>query len=94
MRGQATALWIDGALIVNVYLAHRHERRNFCTELHSSFRSIAGAAQFLVVGDWNFILEENPMVATFYGYNGRLIAPTKPIRWNGRRVVDYAVCHV
>jgi len=92
--GQAVACWVTGTLVINVYVAHHEDRTSFYEELHASFRSIASQAQFVAIGDWNCEPHENPMVCTLEMYNGHEVAPSEPTRWEGRYVIDYAICNL
>ena len=92
--GQAVACWIDGTLLVNVYVAHNDNRNEFLAELHSHFRNTAAKAQFLFVGDWNDEPCDNPLVSALSMYNGIVFSPTEATRWDGKRIIDYPITNL
>ena len=92
--GQAVACWIDGTLLVNVYVAHNDNRNEFLADLHSHFRSTPASAQFLFVGDWNDEACENPSVSALSMFNGIVFPPTEATRWDGKRIIDYPITNL
>ena len=92
--GQATAVWIDGSLCLNVYAAHHAEQSAFLQEAYLSIQALAIDAPFFLIGDWNAEEHENPILPLLRDLGGMAALPMGPTRWNGNRVIDYGITNI
>ena len=87
--GAAQAVWLNGVLVISVYLAPVPESWKVVDEVAALVFSLSPEQSWLLGGDFNCLPSENPFSNTLSGLGGQLFQPNCPTRWNSDRCIDY-----